>query len=180
VIEALKEKIAGLTSLPELARTLAEDSRLSGKPASVYANLAERLEKGKRAAAEAAAELGRTAAQAQASGTALAAAEGELSGLRAELALKKQELSGFDAALTEAAAREKISAEEKAALEAAIAGAADSAVLAFGSPFVLNGLRPTAGLCAFCSLEEFQRAAARALFGKPASGSMPVSIEVPS
>ena len=122
VIEALKEKIAGLTSLPELARTLAEDSRLSGKPASVYANLAERLEKGKRAAAEAAAELGRTAAQAQASGTALAAAEGELSGLRAELALKKQELSGFDAALTEAAAREKISAEEKAALEGRAAG----------------------------------------------------------
>ena len=70
--------------------------------------------------------------------------------------------------------------EEKAALNSAIAGAADSAVLAFGSPFVLNGLRPTAGLCAFCSLDEFQRAAARAIFGKPASGSMPVNIEVPS
>ncbi len=122
VIESLKEKIAGLTSLPELARTLEEDSRLSGKPASVYANLAERLERGKRAAAEAAAELGRTYAQAEASGTALAAAEKELSGARAELALKKQELSGFAAALTEAAAREKISAEERAVLEGRAAG----------------------------------------------------------
>ena len=66
--------------------------------------------------------------------------------------------------------------EEKAALEAAIAGAADSAVLAFGSPFVLNGLRPTAGLCAFCSLEEFQKAAARALFGSAVGGKMPVQL----
>jgi len=73
-----------------------------------------------------------------------------------------------------------LAAEEKAALASAIAGAADSAVLAFGSPFVLNGLRPTAGLCAFCSLEEFQKAAARALFGAPARGTMPVSLEIPS
>lgn len=71
-----------------------------------------------------------------------------------------------------------LAAEERAALEAAIAGAAASVVLAFGSPFVLNGLRPTAGLCAFCSLEEYQRAAARALFGKvKAGGKLPVNIE---
>lgn len=69
--------------------------------------------------------------------------------------------------------------EEKAALDAAIAGAADCAVLAFGSPFVLNGLRASAGLCAFCSLEEFQQAAARALFGRiKAGGTMPVKLEV--
>ena len=68
--------------------------------------------------------------------------------------------------------------EEEAALKTAIAGAADSVVLAFGSPFVLNGLRPSAGLCAFCSLAEFQEAAARALFGSvKAGGSMPVAIE---
>lgn len=72
-----------------------------------------------------------------------------------------------------------LAAEEKAALEAAIAGAAGSVVLAFGSPFVLNGLKPTAGLCAFCSLGEFQAAAARALFGNlKTGGTMPVSIEV--
>ncbi len=73
--------------------------------------------------------------------------------------------------------RINLAAEEKAALAAAIAGAADSAALAFGSPFVLNGLRATSGLCAFCSLEEFQRSAARALFGKAkAGGTMPVNI----
>jgi len=117
VIEALKAKITGLTSLPELAKTLEEDSRLSGKPASVYAHLAERLEKGKRSAAAAAAELAKASAETENSRAALAAAEKELSSLRAELTLKKQELAGFDAALAEAAARAKLSAEEKAALE---------------------------------------------------------------
>jgi len=71
-----------------------------------------------------------------------------------------------------------LAAGERAALEAAIAGAAGSVVLAFGSPFVLAGLGPTAGLCAFCSLPEFQQAAARALFGNiKAGGTMPVKIE---
>ncbi len=72
-----------------------------------------------------------------------------------------------------------LSTEEKYALEAAIAGAAGSAVLAFGSPFVLNGLenRPSAALCAFCALPEFQTAAARALFGgMHPGGTMPVSL----
>ncbi len=71
-------------------------------------------------------------------------------------------------------------AEEKAALEAAVAGAASSAVLAFGSPFVLNGLspRPSAALCAFSALEDFQRAAARVLCGNvKAGGTMPVKLE---
>ena len=73
-----------------------------------------------------------------------------------------------------------LSAEEKAALEAAIAGAASSVVLAFGSPFVLNGLsaRPSAALCAFSALEDFQRAAARVLCGNVrAGGTMPVKLE---
>jgi len=53
-------------------------------------------------------------------------------------------------------------------------------VLAFGSPFVLKGLRPTAGLCAFCSLREFQKTAARVLFGSGAAGGkMPVEIDKP-
>jgi len=72
-----------------------------------------------------------------------------------------------------------LSDEEWRALESAIAGAADSVLLAFGSPFVLNGLAPTAGLCAFCALEDFQRAAAGALAGQVrAGGSMPVKISL--
>jgi hypothetical protein len=71
-----------------------------------------------------------------------------------------------------------LSAEEKRALEAAAAGAASSVLLAFGSPYVLGGLenRPSAALCAFCALEDFQKAAARVLFGAPVSGRMPVEI----
>ena len=72
-----------------------------------------------------------------------------------------------------------LSAEEKAALEGALKGAGRSVVAAFGSPFVLGRLehRPTAGLCAFCALEDFQRAAARVLFGRvKAGGTMPVNI----
>lgn len=69
--------------------------------------------------------------------------------------------------------------EEWRALETAIAGAAESAVLAFGSPFVLNGLAPSAALCAFCALGEFQRAAAGALAGKVAPrGTLPVRISM--
>ncbi|OIO02856.1 MAG: hypothetical protein COX65_10485 [Elusimicrobia bacterium CG_4_10_14_0_2_um_filter_56_8] len=71
-----------------------------------------------------------------------------------------------------------LSPEEKAALAGAVSGAADSVALAFGSPFVLNGLRPAAALCAFCPLEEFQRTAARVLFGVArAGGTMPVNID---
>ena len=69
---------------------------------------------------------------------------------------------------------------EKAALEAAVAGASSSVVAAFGSPFVLSGLagKPTAALCAFSALEDFQRAAARVLFGNvKAGGTMPVKLE---
>jgi beta-glucosidase-like glycosyl hydrolase len=69
--------------------------------------------------------------------------------------------------------------EERRALEAAIAGAAQSVVLAFGSPFVLDGLAPTAGLCAFCALEEFQRAAADVLAEKISpGGSLPVKVSI--
>jgi hypothetical protein len=55
--------------------------------------------------------------------------------------------------------------------------------LAFGSPFVLNGLslKPTAALCAFSALVDFQRAAARVLCGKvKASGTMPVQLQLPA
>lgn len=71
-----------------------------------------------------------------------------------------------------------LSAEERRALEGAIAGASSWVALAFGSPYVTAGLesRPTAALCAFCALDEFQRAAARALFGVPVTGRMPVRI----
>lgn len=72
-----------------------------------------------------------------------------------------------------------LSPEERAALEAAIAGASSAVALAFGSPFVLSGLgvKPAAGLCAFSALEDFQRAAARALCGKvKAGGTMPVGL----
>ncbi len=70
--------------------------------------------------------------------------------------------------------------EENRALCAAVAGSASAAVLAFGSPFVLNGLapRPAAALCAFCALDDFQRCAAGVLAGAAeASGVMPVKIE---
>lgn len=68
---------------------------------------------------------------------------------------------------------------EWAALEAAIAGASGSVVLAFGSPFVLDGLAPSAGLCAFCGLEAFQQAAAGVLAGKVnAGGSLPVKVSM--
>lgn len=72
-----------------------------------------------------------------------------------------------------------LSAGERSALEAAIAGAASSVVLAFGSPFALDGLAPSAGLCAFCALEDFQRTAARVLTGREkAGGTMPVKVSM--
>jgi len=74
-----------------------------------------------------------------------------------------------------------LSKEEQAALEKALMGAESSVIAAFGSPYIFNGLanRPTAGLCAFCALDEFQRAAARALTGAVvAGGKMPVKVEV--
>ncbi|MCM2268367.1 MAG: hypothetical protein NDI60_11425 [Elusimicrobiales bacterium] len=72
-----------------------------------------------------------------------------------------------------------LSAQEKAALEGALKGAGPSVVVAFGSPFVLGGLehRPAAGLCAFCALEDFQKAAARVLLRRAkAAGTVPVTI----
>lgn len=69
--------------------------------------------------------------------------------------------------------------EERYAVEAAAAGAAGSVLAAFGSPFVLEGLRPapSAALCAFCALPEFQAAAAGALTGTvTAAGAMPVQL----
>ena len=52
-------------------------------------------------------------------------------------------------------------------------------MVSFGSPFVFGGFRgkTSAEICAFCGIEEFQRAAARALCGKgSADGKMPVRL----
>ena len=68
---------------------------------------------------------------------------------------------------------------EKQALESVIKRSSAAALVAFGSPFVLGGLenKPSAGLCAFCALEDFQKAAARALTGNlKAKGVMPVRV----
>ncbi|MDA8132583.1 MAG: hypothetical protein M0011_13850 [Elusimicrobia bacterium] len=72
-----------------------------------------------------------------------------------------------------------LSDEEWAALESAVAGASESVLLAFGSPFVLEGLAPSAALCAFCALDDFQRAAAGVLAGtvRP-GGTVPVKISM--
>lgn len=116
-IEAFKRQIAGITSLPEIARVLKADSRASGKQTSVYEYLLGSLEQGRRDAEKAAAELAAAQERGERAAGALAAAENELTALRAELAIKRQSLSGLEAALTEAAAREKITAAERAALE---------------------------------------------------------------
>ncbi len=116
-IESYKEKIAGLMSLPELARTLREDSEISGKQESAYEYLLERMEKSKRAAQAAAEDLSAAAERGNVFKASLEAAEDELSGRRAELARKRQELAALEAALTEAVSKEKITAAEKAALQ---------------------------------------------------------------
>ncbi|MBI5744585.1 MAG: hypothetical protein HY952_08555 [Elusimicrobia bacterium] len=72
-----------------------------------------------------------------------------------------------------------LSEEEKLVLEAAIKGAGASVIAAFGSPFVLGGLehKPSAGLCAFCALQDFQLAAARVLVRRAkAGGTIPAVI----
>ncbi|MDO8805093.1 MAG: ATP-binding protein [Elusimicrobiota bacterium] len=116
-IESFKEKVAGLMSLPELARTLRKDSKLSGKQESVYEYLLAHIEAGKRAAEAAAADLAASAERENHFKASLAASVDELSGLRAELPRKRQELAALEAAMTEALSKEKISAGEKASLE---------------------------------------------------------------
>ncbi|MDP2865763.1 MAG: hypothetical protein Q8O90_05940, partial [Elusimicrobiota bacterium] len=116
-IESFKERMAGLMSLPELARALKEDSEASGKPASAYEELLERVEKGKRASEAAAAELASASERGNAFKASLAASEEELSALRLELARKGRELAALEAALGEAASKADISAGEKASLE---------------------------------------------------------------
>ncbi|MBI4350068.1 MAG: hypothetical protein HY550_01395 [Elusimicrobia bacterium] len=125
-IEAFKERIAGLLSLPELARALKEDSALSGKQASAYEELLERAEKGKRAAETAAADLAAAAERENSFKTSLAASETELSALRSELGGKRRELAALETALAGAASKENISAGERASLQgrAAALGAA--------------------------------------------------------
>jgi len=116
-IESFKERIAGLMSLPELARALKEDSEVSGKPPSAYEELLERLEKGKRAYEAAAAELASASERENTFKASLASSEEELSNLRLELARKGRELTALESALAEAASKADISAGEKASLE---------------------------------------------------------------
>ncbi|OGR78640.1 MAG: hypothetical protein A2X32_05165 [Elusimicrobia bacterium GWC2_64_44] len=117
-IETFKQQIAGITSLPEIARTLKEDSRASGKQRSVYEYLLGSLETGRREAKQAADELAATAERENQARAALAVSENELSGLRAELVIKRQGLASLEAALAESSAKENLSAEERAALRA--------------------------------------------------------------
>jgi len=116
-IETFKEKIAGIAALPEIARVIDADSKLSGQPQAVYERLAQDLESSRRAAAKAAADLAAAAGREEAARGALDASENELSSLRAELALKKQSLASLEKALAEAAASDNISAGEKASLQ---------------------------------------------------------------
>jgi len=74
-----------------------------------------------------------------------------------------------------------LSEEASAEIERALAGGGESVMAAFGSPFVFDGSyrRLSAGLCAFCALEDFQRAAAAALTGSGrADGTMPVELKL--
>jgi len=66
-------------------------------------------------------------------------------------------------------------------IEAALAGKGEVLMAAFGSPFVFDNFhrRLSAGLCAFCGLEDFQRTAAAVLAGAAvASGVMPVDLKL--
>ncbi|HOW88715.1 MAG TPA: glycoside hydrolase family 3 N-terminal domain-containing protein [Elusimicrobiales bacterium] len=68
--------------------------------------------------------------------------------------------------------------EASAEIERALAGGGESLMAAFGSPFVFDRFRGRlgAGLCAFCGLDDFQRAAAAALSAAGrVGGTMPVS-----
>ncbi|OIO02506.1 MAG: hypothetical protein AUJ51_06115 [Elusimicrobia bacterium CG1_02_56_21] len=116
-IEGFKEKISGLMSLPELARALKEDYKISGKQKSVYEHLITRVEAGKSAAEAAAGELAAAAEREKGFRLSLDASEKELSSLRAELTRKRREFAAMETALTEAFSKEKISAAEKAELE---------------------------------------------------------------
>lgn len=116
-IEVFKDKLAGIMALPEIARTLKEDSETSGGRVSAYEELVRREAKARRAAGEAAARLAEAADREKAAGEALAASEKELAAARAGLAERAEKLSGFVARLEEAEKERRISAAEKAELE---------------------------------------------------------------
>lgn len=116
-IEAFKDKLAGVMALPEIARTLKEDSEASGERVSAYEELLRREARARKSAGEAAARLAEAADREAAAGEALASSERELSAARASLAARAEELSALNARLEEAAKELKISAAEKAGLE---------------------------------------------------------------
>lgn len=71
--------------------------------------------------------------------------------------------------------------EQKQLISDKINLARDSIMLSFGSPFVFNGLnrKISGGLCAFCSLPDFQKTVAQILMGnKEALGKMPVKLKI--
>lgn len=71
--------------------------------------------------------------------------------------------------------------EEKKEILQKIIQAKETLMIAFGSPFVFKDLEPeiSAGLCAFCALEEYQRACAQIIMGiASAKGKMPVNLKL--
>lgn len=117
IISALKEKISGLFSLPELSRAVAEDARLSGKARSAYESLLEQAQSAQRSAKFANAKLALAQEEGDEARASLSGTEAELSSLRVSLENKKRELCALEASLAEAVGRGRVSAEEKAALE---------------------------------------------------------------
>lgn len=115
-IEAFKAKISGLTAMPELARILKEDEKLSGKPQSAYGLLMERLDQEKRMAAASAAK-NRIAAAAELSAAVekMETSEKELGRMRADLERKSGELAELEKVLAATSEKLGISKEELAA-----------------------------------------------------------------
>lgn len=122
LIETFKAKIAGLTALPELARILEDDGKISGQPRSAYGQLLERLEQERRlAAASAAKEKLAATGEIAAAVAKLEAAEEELRGLRSGLEQKSGELAALEKAFAKTSAELGISDEERTSLTLAYA-----------------------------------------------------------
>lgn len=117
-VEALKSKLESLKALPEIAAAVAEDSRASGQPGTVYSHLLERLEKEKAAAQRAEGTLAAAERELAAARAAAAEASRETEELKISLDARRRELDGLQAALKEAGERAAVTAAERTALEA--------------------------------------------------------------
>jgi beta-glucosidase-like glycosyl hydrolase len=74
----------------------------------------------------------------------------------------------------------KFSKEDRAQIKRCLKKGGKLIVVSFGSPFIFEGFGKslTAGICAFCAIDEFQRHAAKVLCGKAkALGKMPVDVK---